>query len=479
MRIKGFIGAAYTLRSVNIECQRCVNLYPEIDESQGAADGEVGALVSTPGLRVLGTCGTGPIRATYVNSTGAMAIVSGSEVYRVGLNWTFTKAGDLLTSSGPVSCADNGTQMMIVDGTAGYIVSLVTGTLTQITSAAFPGADTVTFQDGYFICNNPGTGQFFISGLYDGFTWDALDFATAEGSPDATLAVLSNQRQLWIFGAKTIEVWWNSGATDFPFSRIDGAFIEYGCIAAFSVAKLANTVIWLGAGHNGHGVVWMADGYHAKRVSNHGVELALQGYGDLSGATSWTYQQNGHDFYVLNIPTADASWVFDVSTEQWHERCSITALGTLSRSRPETYTYAFDDHVVGDYANGDIYALDESIYTEDGNPLVRMRRSPHLSANMKRLFFSKFELAARVGVGLSGSPVIGIDPQVELRYSDDFGHTWSPAQSRSLGLVGEYAKRVIWRRLGQSRTRVFEVRVSDPVEVAFLGAEVDAVPGAN
>lgn len=477
-RLRGFIGAAYTLQSVNIDAQRCVNLFPQITESQLQADGEMGALITTPGLRLLGVCGSGPIRGMFVTSTGGFAIVSGSEVYRVGLNWTFTKSGDLLTNSGPVSMVDNGLQLMIVDGAFGYIVSLSTGVMTQIMSAAFPGADTVTFQDGYFICNNPGTGQFFWSNLYDGFGWDALNFITAEGSPDATVAVLSHQRQVWTFGAKTIEVWWNAGS-DTTFSRIDGVYIEYGCIAPATAQKFTNSIIWVGGGPQGQSVVWQAIGFQPKRISNHGVELAIQRYGDISTATAWIYQENGHAFYVLNFPNAEASWAYDISTGQWHERCYLGLSGSFERHRAECYAYGFNTHVIGDYQNGNIYALENATYTDNGRPKKWLRRAPHISADGRRLFFSKFQLMAQVGQGLDGSPVVGIDPQVELRYSDDFGNTWSTPRPKSLGVLGDYAQRVIWRQLGQSRQRVFEVSGSDPVSITIQGAEIDATPGVS
>ena len=478
MRLKSFIGPSYTLQSVNIDCQRAVNLYPQLTESQAQADGEIGALISTPGLTLLATVGSGPIRGLYVASTGAMACVSGNEVYRVNSDWTATLAGTLLTNVGRVCMADNGLQLLLVDGHYGYILSFVDGSLTQITSEGFPGAATCTFQDGYFICDNPGTGQFFWSNLYDGLTWDPLNFITAEGSPDATVAVLSNARQVWVAGQKTVEVYWNSGS-DTTFSRIDGAFIEYGCIARHTFQKFSNTVMWLGGGQTGQGVVWMAQGYQPKRVSNHGVELAIQGYGDLSATTAWTYQENGHAFYVLDFVNADTSWVYDISTGQWHERAYLGPDGNFQRHRAQCYCYGYETHVVGDYVNGNIYNLADGVYTDNGNPLVRMRRAPHLSADGHRIFFSKFQLMCRVGSGLDGTQVVGEDPHVELRYSDDFGHTWSSAQRRSLGKIGEYSTRVIWRRLGQSRNRVFEVRISDPVEVALLGAELDATPGVS
>ena len=477
-RLKGFIGGAYTLQSINIDCQRCIGVFPQITESQEQADGEIGALIAAPGKRLLGTCGSGPIRGIYVTATGQMIVVSGSEVYGVGANWTFVKAGDLLTSSGRVGIADNGSQCMIVDGPCGYIVNLSAGTLTKITDAGFPGANTVTFQDGYFICNNPGTGQFFWSNLYDGLTWDALNFITAEGSPDATIAVLSNQRQVWVFGQKTVEIYWDSGS-DSTFSRIDGAFIEYGCASASTAQRFTNSILWLGTGQTGQGIVWQAIGYQPKRVSNHGVEIAIQQWSDLTKATAWTYQEDGHAFYCLNHPDSESTWVYDVSTGQWHERVYLEADGSFSRDRADCYAFGFDTHVVGDYQNGNLYALDSAVYSDNGNPLVRLRRAPHLSIDGHRIFFQKFQLMCRVGSGLDGAVTYATDPQVELRWSDDFGHTWSSPSKKSLGVLGDYAKRVIWRRLGQSRNRVFEARVTDPIEVAFMGAEIDAVPGMS
>lgn len=477
MRLKGFIGPAYTLRSVNLDCQRCVNLYPEINELQTAADGEIGALVSTPGLKLLGTCGNGPIRCIYVSSTGGLVIVSGSEIYKASSSWVFMKLGNLNTSTGPISAADNGSQIILVDGRYGYIVTLSTGAFAQITSPNFPGADTVTYQDGYFICNNPGTGQFFLSALYDGFTWDALDFASAEGSPDNVVAVLSNQRQLWVAGATTMEVWWNSGQT-FPFSRIDGAFIEYGCAAPQTLKKYGNSVIWVGSGVNANGCVFMAQGFIPKRISNHGVEFAIQSYGDLSTTTAYVYQDKGHVFYALNFPNADRTWVYDLVTGQWHERCYLGSDGNFQRHRGECYAFGFDTHVMGDYSSGNIYALDDATYSDNGNPKKWMRRAPHLQDSGKRVFYAKAQLFARVGSGLESGASNAVSPVCELRYSDDYGHTWSNAKASSLGVAGQYTARVIWRQLGSSRQRVFEVSGSDPVEIAVLGLDLDAVPGA-
>jgi hypothetical protein len=456
-----------------------VNWYPEVNELSTQADGEVAALVQVPGYKLLATIGTGPIRGMWFTTSGRLAVVSGNEVYRVApVNgvWTAELAGIIGTNSGPVSMADNGTQLIIVDGAAGYIISLVNGVMTQITSEFFVPSATVVFQDGYFIAGSTGMNQFAISGLYDGFSWDGLDFGVVEGSPDNVVAVVSNMRQIWLLGQETIEVWWNTGNADFPFQRIDGAFIEYGCAAAATAHKFNNAVAWLGGGPKANGIVWLSQGFAPKRISNHAVEFAIQQAADLSTSTAWTYQENGHAFYCLNLPGAKTTWVYDSATEQWSERVFLNQ-GNEERHRGEVYALAYNAHTIGDYQNGKIYQMDADYATFDGSPILRLRRAPHISADMNRVFYKHFQLAGSMGQGLDGSPVVGQDPVAELRYSDDFGFTWSPYLQRSLGPIGAFRTRALWHKLGQSRNRVYEIRITDPIKFTATGAELDHQPG--
>ena len=481
MRFPGFIGPGYTLQSVVADCQRCVNWYPEVNELQTQADGEVAALVQVPGYQKLLTLGTGPIRGMWFTSSGRLAVVSGNEVYRVQLaagTWTSALAGTIGTSAGFVSMADNGVQLMLVDGVAGYIVSLVDGSLAKITSDEFTASSTVVFQDGYFIAGSTNMNQFAISAFYNGFSWDGADFGVVEGSPDAVVAVVSNMRQLWLFGQTTIEVWWNTGNADFPFQRIDGAFIEYGCAAANTAQKFNNAVVWLGGGPKAKGIVWTTQGFTPKRISNHAVEFAIQQQTDLSTATAFTYQENGHTFYCLNLPNTPATWVYDGATEQWSERVFLSN-GVEQRHRAQNYALAYDTQVVGDYATGDIYQMSPTLATFDGSPIVRIRRAPHLSANMNRVFYQHFQIAGSMGQGLDGDPVVGRDPVAELRWSDDFGFTWSPYVSRSLGPIGNYRTRAIWYKQGQSRNRVYELRITDPIKFTATGAELELKAGTS
>lgn len=476
MRFTGFIGPSYTLQSVNADCQRCVNLYPEMDELGTGKEKEVASLVGTPGLKLLATVGAGPIRGTYtVSSTGVLYVVSGNTLYSVDQLWNTTSLGTLITSSGPVNFADNGIQVVLVDGNFGYYVTISTAVFAQITDPNFLGATHVTFQDGYFIFNEPGTQEFYLSGL-DAITFDALDVGSKEGLPDDIVGLISNQRNLYLFGSLSTEIFYDSGDT-FPFVRVQGAFIPIGCMAPYSIASLQDSVYWVGEDAQGRGIVYRTQGYQAQRVSTHAIEHALESIGvsSLSAARAWTYQQGGHGFYCLSFPGGQTTWVFDTVTNLWHERAYLN-LGGLTRHRAECHAFAYSTNVVGDYQNGNIYSLDPSTYADNGAPIQRVRAAPHLTDELIRLFYSHFQLDMETGVGIDGSGQ-GINPQAVLQWSDDGGHSWSNEKWANIGAIGKTKARVLWRRLGASRDRVYRVTITDPVKVTLLGADLGVEEG--
>ena len=469
-----FIGPSYTSRSVNIDAQRSVNLYPEVVESQTGKT--VMALYGTPGYKTFCTLPTSPVRGLW-EAAGRLFAVGGNKLYEVQPDGSATERGALGTSSGYVSMADNGQQVCLVDGPNGYILNLSTNVLTQIASSGWRGSDRVAYQDGYFIFSEPGTGVFYISSLNDGLTIDTLDFASAEGSPDNIVGLISDHRELWLFGQKTVEVFYNSGNPDFPFERIQGAFIEHGCAAPHSIAKMDNSVFWLGSDDRGNGIVWKANGYQPQRISTHAVELAIQSYESVSDAVAYTYQDEGHMFYVLNFTNANSTWVYDAATGLWHERAS-GAGNSISRHKADSHSFVFGKHLVGDYSSGKIYEQDNDLYSYDGSPIVRLRSAPRIHNDLKFLYFSAFQLDMETGVGLDKG-VQGSDPQVMLQWSDDGGHTWSNEHWVSAGKIGGYKVRARWRRLGRSRDRVFRVIITDAVKVAMIAANVEVSQGAS
>jgi hypothetical protein len=420
-------------------------------------------------IRALPGTGSGPNGLAVVITTSGDVQVDQNNLTMAG---AFQMPGGDGTGQTPdcfgkVSMSHNAAttlQLAIVDGTNGWIYT-TTGGLVEITDDDFFPADVVDFQDQYFIFNRAGTGQWFLSNLNDGTLYTATDIATAEGDPDNTISIISNRRELWQFGAETIEVWYNSGASDFPFTRFEGGFIERGCAAAFSVAEDDNAIFWLAEDR----IVYRVDGYVPQRISQHGVEEAFRDYAVIEDACAFIYTMAGHKFYVLTFPTEKTTWVYDITTGLWHERESFG----LGRWRASVYVNAYGKHLVGDFQDGKIGELDLDTYQEYGVTMQGQATGPPVYKDRKRIFHRRFELDIETGTGLTSGQ--GSDPQVWLDYSDDGGHSWSERKpARSMGKIGAYLQRLRWLRMGQARQRIYRLTVADPVKRSFVAAHLDA-----
>ena len=468
------LGQSYVARSVNASANRMINLFPEATLQSGQT---AGFLNRAPGLRLLNSIGGGPIRGLWSPQlTGQNAyLVSGSGFYKIDTDYVATFLGNV-SGTGPVSITDNGTQIFIAANPDGYIYNMTTNVFAQITDLDFAGASTVGFLDGYFVFTQPNSQVFWVTDLLDGTSVQPLNFASAEGSPDDLVGLIVDHREVWLFGTSSVEVWYNAGTVGFPLERIQGAFNEIGCAAAYSIAKLDNGLFWLGSDARGQGIVYRANGYTGTRVSTHAVEWQIQQYGNISDAIGYTYQQDGHSFYVLIFPSANATWVYDVATDNWHERASFSG-GEFKRHRSNCQMSFNNEIIVGDYNDSRIYAFDLDKYSDDTAVqkwLRSWRALPTDTNNLTRTAQHTLQLICESGVGLNDGQ--GSDPQVMLRWSDDGGHTWSNEHWTSMGKIGVYGARAIWRRLGMTtklRDRVYEVSGTDPVKIAILGAELN------
>lgn len=465
-----FLGGSFDGRSPSFDAQKTVNLYPEVSES-GSSRSAV-ALIGTPGLRLWTNLAGGGVRGVIPFTPSIAIAVVGANVWKLTTGAASTLIGNVANNTANVSMASNGSIIMMVADTLGYFIDPSANTVSVIMDPDFQGGTRVDFVDGYFVWTKPGTGQFQVTQLY-GTDIDALDFATAEGSPDNLTGVIVNQRTTWLFGTNSTEVWYNAGGADFPLERIQGAFLEIGCAATFSIAKLDNSVFWLATDDRGFGTIQRADGYAPKRVSNYAVEFAISSYGTISDATAYTYAQEGHAFYVISFPTGGATWCLDVSTGIWHERPYFNTSGGFERHRSNCQMNFAGETIVGDWQNGNLYVMDLDHYTDNGQAIYRRRVAPHITNDGNYSFYRALELFMQTGVGLSDGSV----PQAMLQWSDDGGYSFGTELWASIGKIGERKARVRWRRLGKSRDRVFAVTVTDPVKVVFTGASLDAVGG--
>jgi len=472
----GFIGPSYEMRSKVGDGQKTVNLYPEMVESQTGKNTVI--LHGTPGLSTFATVDDGPIRGLFKSDEngGRVIAVGREQVWDVDSLGATTALGSVLDDNKPASISFNGSQYLIISGGKGYILSGTT--LTQIADADFPAVVTMgCYLDSYFIVNEQDTQKFYISSVTDGTAWNALEFASAESSPDTLKAIYPNHAELWLFGSERTEVWYNSGNLDFPFERVQGSLIEQGIDAINSIAIVANSLMWLGASRRGSGVVWRAEGFQPTRVSNHAVETAIQNYSQTSDAVAYSYQAEGHEFYVLNFPAAGATWAYDAATGLWHERGYWHPALGFQAARGLSYVHAYGRHLLGDRETSTIHEMSLGTYTDGADPIRRLRRTPHISQENKRLYHHQLILDMEVGVGLQTGQ--GSDPKVMMRFSDDGGFNWSNTHTRSIGKVGERKKRVQFNRLGSSRDRVYEFVITDPVKVSLIDGYVEVSQGLS
>lgn len=484
-------GGYYVAPNLIANSQRCLNLYAEPNPPDSPVPFTD---YPAPGSRILGTYAGGPIRGAYTATNNQLFIVAGLKVYYVDQTWAGKLIGTLISNPRTiVSMADNGTTLLMVDGSSnGYTIDLATHAFAPLVEDAFFGAVRVDFLSTYFLLNKPFSGEFYALDS-NAVTADPLWFAFKVTYADdlATLIVLG--QDFYLLGTQqSTEVWVLNDNPDFPFQRLPAVLINHGCVAAYSVAKIGTQIFWLSRDLNGQGVVLKGANYEGIRISTFAIEAAIHSYATIEDAIGCCYQQRGHQFYVLTFPSADKTWVFDVQSGQWHERCWIDGEGVEHRVRGQVMAFAYGQNVAGDWQTGTLRTLDDTLDTDDGVAMKFLRGFPHMLQDGDRVFFRQFIADMSVGAGIGtlsivtalnmlapdgypsgvfgidGSPgfILGTDPAavvirdppfVSLRWSDTRGVTWSNPLRGSMGKIGEFLTQIQFQRLGMARDRVFEL----------------------
>jgi len=419
--------------------------------------------VGTPGAKDFCDIGASvPIRGMRVVGSVLYA-VAGNKFYSIDANGTETEQGTLNTSTGYCWIVDCATQIMIIDGTDGYTYTIATDTFAAIADADFPTTPgSAAYQDGYGIVTVNAAATFNLSALLDFTAWDALDYAGVDGYSDPLLTVVSNLRELFLFGTQSLEVWQNTGNADFPFERIPGGVIMKGCGAAASACEHNDSVFFLADDATVNMIP--AGTYSPKIISPPALNDLISAYATKSDAIGFGMTWKGDDFYVLSFPTQNITWVFNVSTGLWHQWASYANNG---RHRANCYAFFSGKHLVGDYANGKIFELDSATYTDNtSNEITRQRIfGPIDSEDFPWVFHGSVEIELKPGVG----NVNDTDPVLTLYWSEDDGRSWSTGVAVAIGQSTETTKRVIWRRLGKSRKRLYKLVGTDKVQHIFTG----------
>lgn len=417
------------------------------------------ALIGSPGTDLFSSI-SGACRGFEVMG-GMLYAVFGNALYSVSSAGTATSLG-AITGSGRADMAQDGTNLVIVTGygSTGYVYSAAGG-LVAISDADFPGAETVEYTGGYFVFHSTGD-AWFISEVNSATSYNALDVAANDGENIKTIR--EDHREAFIFGERNTRVWINTGNVDFAFERNDSVEIERGTFARWSVAKDDNTLFFLGDDL----VVYRMEGYTPIRVSDEGAEaelakLLIAGHkADLENAWAYSYTDHGHKFYVLTVPSR-LTIVFDIATGTWHSRKHWD----YETHHSFDYAFVYGKHLIGG-VDGNVYDMSRAYHDDDGTTLKRIRRSQVFSQDDRRLRWKEVKVIMNVGEGLVSGQ--GSDPEIMIRWSNDYGRTWSSERQLSIGQAGDYTKSVTTRHCGSSRNRIVEISQTDPVPFEIIDA---------
>ncbi len=466
-----FCGPSGQGRSLNVTAERTVNFYPHIDKSD--PDKPHYVLYPTPGYSLF-TNLTGSIgrpNGLYAHD-GVLYAGVDNKFYSVSSAGTPTLLGTLSTSKGVMSFVDNTVQIGLSDGSYGYSYTLSGGAFAQIASN-FPASPTnLTYQDGYVLTASGK--NVWQANLLDLTTWGSTAFVEPLTFTDNLVAAFSDGRELFLMGSKGTEIRYDSGDTPFAFAKRTDVLLQKGCASAATIKKLDNSLFWLAQDENGAGHVIRLDGYRPQVISTAEVNEAIERYTTISDAFAYTYKEAHSQFYVLVFPTANATWVCDVSAgHAWHERSSYG----MGRHFANGYAYCYGKHIVNDCNSGKLYYMSQDYLDEAGTMIVRSRTSPHQEAEGAQIFVHEIEILIESGVGLITGQ--GSAPLATLEASLDGGHTWISQGTASMGLMGQYRARLTWRRLGVSRIWTFRLTIADPVRCYVLGARGRYMLGAK
>ncbi len=475
MRIKiPLVGGSYKHDSLPFDAQETINMFPE----RGGAMSKSSAIFRRmPGLKYKTqiTIGEGPIRGLYTASNGRLFTARYDQMLEMNTTLDgWTVLGSISESTDTITMTDNGTQLVIADGSDMWVYVFATAAFAKVTDASglAPTATPVLdFADGYVFGFDDGEalGTFRHSELNDANTWNVLDVYTAEGSPDKLVSLKVLNRQVWLFGSQSFEVYSDRGGnnvTSPTWARIIGTFKNIGCAAKYSPAVIRGQIFWLGASKEGENIVWMSGGdYQPIQISTKAMETTIAGYSTTSDAIGYTLSYLGHFFYVLTFPTGDKTFVYDLTEGEWINWASRdNRSGIQQRHRAVHQAFFNGVNIVGDISNGNIYELSKTTYTDDSQPIVLERYFPHFQVDKKRVSWYSIEIDYLVGSALRE---YGDAPQIRIRWSDDGGYTYSNFHLMSLGKTGKYSTRVIKRLLGQSRDRVFHIQCSEPIDMSI------------
>lgn len=448
--------------SENIPRIKLHNMY--IAEDPASPDGKT--RVSRPTLKSWLTLPSGPCKGAYLldgalNGAGTLGLmVAGTKLY--GVDPISVHSFEIGNIPGTGYCQFAGVTdrvLILRDGIVYSVDNSFNITLVTIPDSLLIGS--IASIDGYFLLSVASSNKFYWI-IPGGTNPDPLDFASAERYPDPIVSIGVVNDEIWFIGTKGPEVWQVTGDNDAPFERIPARDYSEGCASNFTTVSVnyqdIPALIWV----TSQGAVTMAQG-KTNRISNESVEELLRG-ASYSSLRAYAFRYNRHDFYVLTDTTF--TLVYDLTVGNWARWDSYGQ--DIFRAH---LGFQYQNKVLcGDVTTNDIWLLEEGSTDTDANdPVVREVSGGIFNTGKP---YQCTDVIVRVNAGWTESYTD--EPQLEMRFSDDQGATWSSYQ-QGVGLRGQYLTDVIFRSLGLivRPGRLFEFRFTEPTRIRIDYATIN------
>jgi hypothetical protein len=335
------------------------------------------SLVPTPGFtKIKDTLSKNiPSRGIFKSDLlDIVIIIIGNNVYTFDASDNLNLLQQIDTKVGDVYFAENDLdQIAISDGLFIYIyntsdLTFVKATNTDGTALPFtPG--TLTYNDTYFISNDPTSNKFYISQTQDGTKWGTLDETNDNNIKSKTVAVASLPQLLFIFGENITNSYYDTAGIDFPYSINRGVSYGYGCLNPATVSSSNGMIIWLGTNKNINPVILSTSGSELNIISNESIDNLLSNLKSPEDSNGFLYQFSNHLFYRLNFPTDNLSLIYDFLTKQFSivsdENYGLNPIRKAVKLKNRFIAINSIDNSVFEFSN--------NIYTNNGAVIPRIR----------------------------------------------------------------------------------------------------------
>lgn len=322
-------------------------------------------------------------------------------------------------------------------------------------------------------------GEFLVvNDLDNHLSINPLKYGSSEANPDPIKALLRHRNEAYALNRHTIEVFKNVGgsAISFPFTRIESAQIQRGCIGTHACCVFDDAIAFLGSKKKEPCALWLGINGGTAKISTREIDQVIQEYTEeeLAQVKLETRIDKSHALLYMHLP--DQTLVYDLNASKelgQHVWFTLTSSKVgKSQYQARNLVWCHNRWYVGDPTSNRIGILTNSTSEHYGKTVGWDFSSKILYNEARGAIFHELELIA-----LTGRVPLGVDPTVWTSFSND-GEVFSKEIPQKAGKQGERNARLSWFSNGmmeQSRIQKFRGTSDAHISPARLEARIEAL----